>query len=198
MQITRFDHFLDMLKIRNIKLPTIHVAASASICSYPELDRDMVRPGLLLTGYYASDEVKRDRVWLQPCVKVKARLGNVMTIKKGEGISYGFTHRVAKDTVIGLLPLGFSDGFTRAFSNRFFVTIRGHLCQVIGNICMDHCVIDLSNVPNPQIGEEIVVYGDGVNGQDRAMNILEVAELRGTIPDEVLTNLSSRLPRKLV
>lgn len=97
--------------------------------------------------------------------------------------------------MVGLLPIGFSDGFTRAFSNRFFVTIRGRRCPVIGNICMDHCMLDLKDVPNPQVGEEIVVYGDGVNGADGAMNIEEVAALRGTIVDEVLTNLAARLPR---
>ena len=100
--------------------------------------------------------------------------------------------------VLGVLPLGFSDGFTRAFSNNFFVTIRGHRCAVIGNICMDHCMIDLCNVPDPQIGEEIVVYGDGVEGADGAMSAQEVADKRGTVVDEVLTNLAARLPRILV
>ena len=75
------------------------------------------------------------------------------------------------------------------------MTIRGHRCPVIGNICMDHCMIDLKNVPDPQVGEEIVVYGDGINGTDGAMNIEEVAAKRGTIVDEVLTNLAARLPR---
>ena len=155
----------------------------------------MVRPGLLFTGYYTSDDVKRDPIHLRPCVKLKARLGNVMPVKAGEGVGYGFTYHLPEDTLVGLLPLGFSDGFTRAFSNDFFVTIRGHRCPVIGNICMDHCMIDLKNVPDPQVGEEIVVYGDGINGTDGAMNIEEVAAKRGTIVDEVLTNLAARLPR---
>lgn len=198
MQVGRFDAFLDMLAARGAKLPPVHIAASPAICSYPELYRDMVRPGLLLTGYYTSDDVSRERVHLQPCVKLKARLGNILPVKAGEGVGYSFTYHLPADTLVGLLPLGFSDGFTRAFSNRFFVTIRGHRCPVIGNICMDHCMIDLAGVPNPQIGEEIVVYGDGVGVGDGAMNIGEVADLRGTIVDEVLTNLAARLPRKYV
>ena len=198
MQMQRFDAFLDMLKARGVCLPTVHCAASPAICDLPECYRDMVRPGLLLTGWYASDEVSRERIKLQPCVKLKARLGNVMPVKAGEGVGYGFTYHLPQDTLVGVLPIGFSDGFTRAFSNNFFVTIRGHRCAVIGNICMDHCMIDLCNVPDPQIGEEIVVYGDGVDGPDGAMSPQEVAEKRGTIVDEVLTNLAARLPRIFV
>lgn len=196
VQINRFDQFLDMLRRRRIMLPVIHVAASPALCRFPDLDRDMVRPGLLFTGYYTSDSVSRERIHLKPCIKLKARLGNILFVKAGEGVSYGFTYHLPEDTLIGLLPLGFSDGFTRAFSNHFFVTIRGYRCPVIGNICMDHCMIDLSNVPEPQMGEEIVVYGDGTEGADGAMNIQQVADLRGTIVDEVLTNLAARLPRK--
>ena len=198
MQMRRFDAFLAMLKARGICLPTVHCGASPTICDLPEFYRDMVRPGLLLTGWYASDEVSRERIKLQPCVKLKARLGNVMPVKAGEGVGYGFTYHLPEDTLVGVLPLGFSDGFTRAFSNNFFVTIRGHRCAVIGNICMDHCMIDLCNVPDPQIGEEIVVYGDGVEGADGAMSAQEVADKRGTVVDEVLTNLAARLPRILV
>ena len=195
MQMKRFDAMLDMLRRRGVQLPTVHVGSSPTICDMPEYYRDMVRPGLLFTGYYTSDEVKRDPIHLQPCVKLKARLGNVMAVKAGEGVGYGFTYHLPEDTLVGLLPLGFSDGFTRGFSNDFFVTIRGYRCPVIGTICMDHCMIDLKNVPDPQVGEEIVVYGDGVDGPDHAMNIEEVAAKRGTIVDEVLTNLAARLPR---
>ena len=198
MQMSRFDAFLEMLRTRNVALPTVHVAASPTICDLPELDRDMVRPGLLLTGYYTSDEVSRNRIHLQPCIKLKARLGNIMPVLAGEGIGYGFTHHLSRDSLVGLLPLGFSDGFTRGFSNRFFVTIRGHRCPVIGNICMDHCMIDLTDLPDARIGEEITVYGDGIDGPDGAMNIEEVAAFRGTIVDEVMTNLAARLPRKFV
>ena len=198
MQVARFDGFLQMLRDRGVSLPTVHIAASPTVCRFPELDRDMVRPGLLLTGYYTSEHVSRQRIHLLPCVKVKARLGNILSIQSGEGVSYGFTYRAPRDMLIGLLPIGFSDGLTRMFSNRFYVTIRGYRCPVIGSICMDHCMIDLSEVPHPQIGEEIVVYGDGIVGNDGAMNIEEVAQLRGTIVDEVLTNLAARLPRRLV
>ena len=95
MQMRRFDAFLAMLKARGICMPTVHCGASPTICDLPEFYRDMVRPGLLLTGWYASDEVSRERIKLQPCVKLKARLGNVMPVKAGEGVGYGFTYSSA-------------------------------------------------------------------------------------------------------
>ena len=94
LQVERFDAFLDMLRRRNVPLPTVHISSSPAVCSYPELDRDMVRPGLLLTGYYTSDAVSRNRIHLEPCVKLKARLGNILPVKAGEGISYGYTYDV--------------------------------------------------------------------------------------------------------
>lgn len=198
MQAVRFDRFLKLLKERGVILPLVHMAASPSICNYPEYDRDMVRPGLMLTGHYASSDVNRERIHLQPCVKLKARLGNVMWVKANEGIGYGYSYRLEKDTPVGLLPLGFSDGFPRAFSNHFFVTIRTIPCPVIGSICMDHCMIDLSAVPDAKVGDEIVVYGDGTEGADGAYSPQQVADMRGTVVDEVLTNLSPRLPRMYV
>lgn len=198
MQMGRFDAFLDMLRARNVTLPTVHAAASPSICDLPEYYKDMVRSGLLLTGYYASEEVSRDRVQLQPAVKLKAKLGNVMPVKKGEGVGYGFTYHLPEDTLIGLIPVGFSDGLARIFSNNFYVTIRGHKCPIVGKICMDHCMIDLKEVPDPVVGEEVVIYGDGTDGPDGAMNVLEVADKRGSIPDEVLTNINARIPRIFV
>ena len=194
----RLDAFLDMLRARNLTIPTVHVANSPTVCDMPEYYRDMVRPGVLFTGYYSSDEVSRDRIRLKPCVKLKARLGNIMPVKAGEGVGYGFTDYLERDSVIGLLPIGFSDGFTRSFYHRFYVTIRGYRCPLVGNICMDHSMIDITDLPDPVLGEEIVIYGDGTDGPDGAMNIAEVAELRGTIVDEVLTNIAARVPRRFV
>ena len=198
MQMGRLDAFLDMLRARNLTIPTVHVANSPTVCDMPEYYRDMVRPGVLFTGYYSSDEVSRDRIRLKLCVKLKARLGNIMPVKAGEGVGYGFTDYLERDSVIGLLPIGFSDGFTRSFYHRFYVTIRGYRCPLVGNICMDHSMIDITDLPDPVLGEEIVIYGDGTDGPDGAMNIAEVAELRGTIVDEVLTNIAARVPRRFV
>jgi alanine racemase len=194
-QARRLEGFVEMLKKRGVACGLIHAANSPSICDLPEYDYDMVRPGLILTGIYASDEVFRDRVRVTPCVRLLARLGSVSSLPAGEGIGYGHTYRLERETLVGVLPVGFSDGFTRIFSNNFHVIVKEHKCNVIGNICMDHCMIDLSGVPDAAVGDEIIVYGDGSDG---ALSVADAAKKRGTIPDEVLTNLSSRLPRIFV
>lgn len=194
LQAKRFDSFLSKLK-KYVTVPMVHISASAAICNYPEYQYDMVRPGLSLTGHYASQYVNKDRIKLTPCITLKARLGSIIEVKKDEWIGYGFTKKLKKDTKVGLLPLGYSDGFTRVFSNNFYVVIRGKSCPIIGSICMDHCMIDLTAVPDAEIDDLIIVYG---NGGDSAMTAEEVAQLRGTTVDEVLSNLSQRLPRKFV
>ena len=188
------DTFLGKLK-KQVILPVVHFSASAAICNFPEYQYDMVRPGLSLTGHYASEHVNKDRIKLTPCISIKARLGSIIEVKKNEWIGYGFNKKLDKDTKIGLLPLGYSDGFTRLFSNNFYVVIRNKPCQIIGNICMDHSMIDLSPVPDAKIDDLIIVYG---NGNDLSMTVQDVADLRSTTVDEVLTNLSQRLPRKFV
>lgn len=195
MQASRFIAFIDMLKARGVPYGLAHAANSPSLCDLPEYDFDMVRPGLLFTGVYSSGDVSRDRIQVKPALRLIGRLGSVAMIPAGEKIGYGFTYQLEKDTLVGVLPVGYSDGFTRSFSHHFYVVVRGGRCPVIGRICMDHCMIDLSAAPEAEIGDEIIVYG---NGGDGAITVEEATALRGTIPEEVLTNLSARLPRIFV
>ncbi|MCL1805268.1 MAG: alanine racemase [Clostridiales bacterium] len=194
-QAERFAAFIDMLKARGVPYGLIHAANSPSLCDLPEYDFDMVRPGLLFTGTYPSAEVSRERIRVKPAVRLMGRLGSVAPIPAGEAVGYGFSHRLEKDTLVGVLPLGYADGFTRCYSNNFYVMVRGKRCPVIGRICMDHCMIDLSAVPDAAMGDEIIVYG---NGDDGALTIEEAAGIRGTVVEEVLSNLSPRLPRVLI
>jgi alanine racemase len=195
IQADRFIAFIGMLKERGVPYGLAHAANSPSLCDLPEYDFDMVRPGLLFAGTYSSDEVSRERIRVKPALRLIGRLGSIAMIPAGERVGYGFTYQLEKDTPVGILPLGYSDGFSRSYSNRFYVVVRGRRCPVIGRICMDHCMIDLSAVPDAEIGDEIIVYG---NGDDGAITVEEAAKLRGTVPEEVLTNLSARLPRIFV
>ena len=194
-QAERFTAFIDMLKNRGVPYGLVHAANSPSVCDLPEYDFDMVRPGLLFTGTYPSTEVSRDRVRVKPALRLMGRLGSVALIPAGEAVGYGFSYRLEKDTLVGVLPLGYADGFTRCYSNNFYVMVRGKRCPVIGRICMDHCMIDLSAAPDAAIGDEIVVYG---NGDDGAITVEEAAGIRGTVVEEVLSNLSPRLPRVFI
>ena len=193
MQAGRFIKFMEMLKERNVEIPTKHIANSATIIEMPEYYFDMVRPGIILAGFYPSDEVDTEKYKFEICVTLKAKLANVKTINAGEGVGYGHLYRADKPITVGTIPLGYADGYSRLLSNKGYVVVKGVKCQILGKVCMDQFMVDLSNVENPQIGDVAIVYGDGTDG---AMTAEDVANMRGTISYEVLTNLAvRRLPK---
>lgn len=191
-QAGRFISFMKMLEERNVTIPIKHIANSATIIDMPEYYLDMVRPGIILAGFYPSDEVNEDFLNFEICVTLKARVANVKTIEAGEGVGYGHLFIASNPTVVGTIPLGYADGYSRLLSNKGYIVVKGVKCPIIGKVCMDQFMVDLSNVENPQIGDEAIIYGDGTDG---AMTAEDVANMRGTISYEVLTNLGKRLPR---
>lgn len=191
-QAERFINFNKMLEARNVNIPIKHIANSATIIDLPEYHFDMVRPGIILSGFYPSNEVDMDKLKFEICVTLKARVANVKTIEKGEGVGYGHLFSAEQSTVVGTIPLGYADGYSRLLSNKGYIVVKGVKCPILGKVCMDQFMIDLSNVENPQIGDEAIIYGDGT---DNAMTAEDVANMRGTISYEVLTNLGKRLPR---
>lgn len=193
MQAKRFMDFMDLLKERNVMIPVKHIANSATIIDLPEYHFDMVRPGIILSGFYPSDEVNMDEYKFKICVTLKARVANVKTIESGEGVGYGHLFHAEKPVVVGTIPLGYADGYSRLLSNKGYIVVKGAKCPILGKVCMDQFMVDLSGVDNPQIGDEAILYGDGTDG---AMTADDVAKMRGTISYEVLTNLAvKRLPK---
>jgi alanine racemase len=191
-QQKRFDDFYDSLVEKGLRIPTRHISNSASIIDLPEFNYEMVRPGIMLTGLYPSDEVNKSNVDLRQTITLKARIALVKTIQKGEGISYGHKFIANKEMIIGTLPLGYADGFSRLLSGKMEVSVKGVRCRLLGRICMDQCVVDLTDVPYAKMGDEVVIYDDGT---DAGLNIDQVAELLGTINYEIVTMLDRRLPR---
>ena len=194
-QAKRYTDFIDMLSKRNVTIPIRHIANSAAIIDLPEYYFDMVRPGIILSGYYPSDEVNMNEYIFKPCVTLKARVANVKTIEAGEGIGYGHLYNTTGKTVVGTIPLGYADGYSRLFSNNGYIVVKGVKCPILGKVCMDQFMVNLTDVKNPKIGDEAIIYGDGTDG---AMTFDDAANTRKTISYEVLTNLSKRLPRKYV
>ena len=193
MQADRFIKFMEMLEERNVEIPIKHIANSATIIEMPEYYFDMVRPGIILSGFYPSDEVDTEKYIFKICVTLKAKVANVKTIDAGEGVGYGHLYRTDKPVVVGTIPLGYADGYSRLLSNKGYVIVKGVKCPILGKVCMDQFMVDLSNVDDPQIGDIAIIYGDGTDG---AMTAEDVANIRGTISYEVLTNLAvRRLPK---
>ena len=194
-QAKRYTDFIEMLSKRNVSIPIKHIANSAAIIDLPEYYFDMVRPGIILSGYYPSDEVNMNEYIFKPCVTLKARIANVKILEAGEGIGYGHLFNTTGEIVVGTIPLGYADGYSRLFSNNGYIIVKGVKCPILGKVCMDQFMVDLSKVEEPKIGDEAIIYGDGTDG---AMTFDDAANTRKTISYEVLTNLSKRLPRKYI
>ena len=168
----------------------LHAANSGAIVGLPESHLDMVRLGVIAYGYYPGDELART-IPVQPVMELTTRLAYLKRVPAGTGISYGHTHRTSAATVIATLPAGYADGYPRLLSNRAEVLIRGRRYPVVGRICMDQCLVDLGPRPGAARYDRAVLFGPDPAGPDAA----ELADRIGTIPYEITSAISARVPR---
>ncbi|MBR1552391.1 MAG: alanine racemase [Schwartzia sp.] len=190
-QFARFQIAMDGVKAKGVEIPICHIANSAAILELPETHLDMVRAGIILYGLAPSDEVGRD-AGLLPVMSVKARLTHVKTLHAGETVSYGCTFRAPKEIRVGTLPLGYADGYTRLYAGKAKVDFRGRLLPVLGRICMDQCMVELTGAKNAAVGDKVTVMG----GDALTADVL--ASWLGTINYEVVCMISPRVPRVYV
>jgi alanine racemase len=151
----------------------------------------MVRPGLMMYGIYPRKDLMK-RMGLMPALKLKTRIGFVKEVPKGRTISYGRTYVTPKTTKIATIPIGYADGYSRHFSNRSEVLIKGRRAPIVGRVCMDMCMVDVGHIKNVRVGDEVVLIG--AQGKD-IIRVEELARLIGTIPYEVVCNIGRRVPR---
>ena len=189
MQFGLFCGLTDALKKRGLDIPVKHIANSAAVITYPETHLDMVRPGIILYGYYPSECVDKKTVPLKPVMSVKSRVTLVKETDAGVGVSYGKVYITDKRTKIATVPIGYADGYPRALLGKAEMEAGGGLAPVIGRICMDQCMIDVTNVNNIEIGDEVTVFGNGKITADDMANWL------GSISYEVLCLVARRVPR---
>ncbi|MCX6649600.1 MAG: alanine racemase [Candidatus Bathyarchaeota archaeon] len=189
-QFELFTWVLAELKKKGVEPPIRHVSNSAAIIDLPEYALDMVRPGIMLYGYEPSPDVALSRVSLKPAMTLKARLSNVKAVPESAGISYGLTYTTKRPSIIGTLPIGYADGYRRALSNRGWVDVHGDRAPIVGRVCMDQCMIDLTDAGAAEIGDEVTLFGGGC-----APRVEEVAKLTDTIPHEVTCAVARRVPR---
>ncbi|NND84859.1 MAG: alanine racemase [Acidimicrobiia bacterium] len=193
-QIERFMGILEWFDDRGLPTPTRHLANSGGVLGYPESHLDMVRPGLLLYGAYPSPDVPRT-VEVAPALRWLSQVVYFKVVPAGDTVSYGATWEAPSDTRVVTLPVGYGDGYARAHSNRAHVLVRGERKPVVGRVCMDHVMVDLGPDGTAYNGDDVVLIGrDG----DEAISIEDVAESAGTVPWEVLTSISPRVPRVYV
>jgi len=191
LQTDRFLDFLSTLAKMGITFPLRHAANSAALINLPETHLDMVRPGITLYGLYPSPEVAR-KIELQPAMGVKALVSHVKEVEKGSSISYGRTFVAKRRTVIATLPLGYADGYARLLSNRGEVLLHGRRAPVVGRVCMDQTMLDITEIPGVAPGDTAVVLGK--QGEE-AITAEELGEKTGSINYEVVCKFSARIPR---
>lgn len=190
-QLEAFAGFTDRLSKSGLNVRYRHAANSAAILDVPESFFDLVRPGIMLYGLYPSSEVSRS-VELRPAMAWKARVAYVKRIGPGAGVSYGHTFTAPEEMTIATLPLGYADGYSRAFSNRGVVLVGACRCPVVGRVCMDQIMVAVPDGVEVRAGDEAVIMG--CQG-DEEIPADELAALLGTVNYEVICMVAKRVPR---
>ena len=195
MQIARYNALCQELeKTYGLTFPIRHCAASAATFFYPEAHFNMVRPGIVLYGHH-PDKTTVGCADLQPVMELKSRVASVKAMPKGTCVSYGRTYTLQRDSIVAAVPIGYADGLHRTLSSSLEMLVNGQRVKQIGRICMDMCMVDVTDVPGVKIGDEVTIFGT----QDGAeLPLEELAEKAGTITYELLCAVAPRVPRVYV
>ncbi len=189
-QLQRFQDFAAALTAAGVIIPVLHIANTAAIFRFPQSHYDLVRLGVGMYGAYPSNFIPHPFP-LEPVMTLKSHVILLKKIAVGTSVSYNGIWQAKQETLIGTLPIGYADGLARSFSNCGQVAIRGQLAPIIGRVCMDQCMIDVSQVTGVRVGDEAVIFGQA----DPDRNALPVAEEVGAIPHELMACVSKRVPR---
>ncbi len=192
MQVERFDNFVCKLEESGINAPVKHLYNSAAIADL-EKKYDMVRQGIILYGLRPSDEVEFKNINApKPVMSMKTRVVQVKTLPEGVSISYGCTYVTEKETRVATLCAGYADGVTRVLSNNGEVLIKGKRAKIIGRVCMDQFMVDVTDIPEVQAGDTATIFGaDG----EESISVDEIAKKANTINYEIICNINSRVTR---
>jgi alanine racemase len=190
-QMDRFEGLLKALEAKNIQVPERHAANSAAVLAFRRAFFTLVRPGLMLYGYNPLEEVSGE-VDLLPVLSLVTRIAFIKKVRAGTPVSYGRTFTTKRESIIATLPIGYADGYGRGLSNTGEALVRGVRVPVVGRVCMDMCMIDVTDVPAVRENDEVVLIGS--QGEEK-ITADDIAAKTGTIAYEVLCGISSRVPR---
>lgn len=191
-QIQMFKQTLQLLKDNGISIPICHCSNSAGIIDLREANIDMVRAGIALYGLYPSEEVKKENVPLIPALELKSIITYLKTVPEGTPIGYGATYITDKETKVATVSIGYGDGYPRRLSNKGYALVRGQKAPIIGRVCMDQFMMDVSHISDVQEGDVVTLIGKDQNEQ---ITVEELAQLAGTFNYEFVCDLGKRIPR---
>ena len=189
------ENFYEELNNRGVNIPFKHAANSATIMDLPNMYLDGVRAGIVMYGYYPSNEVNKGRLKIKPAMTIKAKIAHIKTLEKGAFVSYGRTYEVSESTRVATIPIGYADGYLRALSNKGKVIVNGKLAPVIGRVCMDQLMIDVTHINNVKVDDEVILLGEF---DDIKYNADDMANAVGTINYEIICMIKGRVPRVYV
>ena len=192
MQFKKIKDFNEELIKNGLNIKIKHVSNSGAIIDLPETYLDAVRAGIILYGYYPSNEVKKDKLKIEPALTLKTKVAHVKTLDKDMYVSYGRKFKTDRESVIATIPIGYADGYSRSLSGKAKVIINGKFANVVGRICMDQCMVDVTDIGEVKVGDEVILLGED-NGLK--FNADDMAEIMETINYEVLCMLKHRVPR---
>jgi alanine racemase len=193
MQFDKFMSIWNELNRVGVLIPIKHCCNSAALIDLPEMHLDMVRPGIILYGLYPSGEVDKSKIDLKPAMSLKANVILVKDVEEGVDVSYGRTFKTASQSRIATLPVGYADGYSRLLSGRGKVLINGEFAPIIGRVCMDQCMADITGFKSDvKVGDEVVLIGSQ-NG--KTISAEDVAKWSSTINYEVVSLIGKRIPR---
>lgn len=191
-QLKRYQEFLDALQKEGISIPVKHCANSAAIIRMPDANFDAVRAGVIIYGMYPSDEVEKDRLSLRPAMELKSHIAYIKEVEAGVEISYGGTFTTQNTTRVATIPVGYADGYSRGLSNKGSVLIRGKRAKILGRVCMDQFMVDVTDIPEAQELDEVTLLGR--DGSD-CITMEELGDLSGRFNYEFACCISKRVPR---
>lgn len=190
-QIESFNLALNVVKERIPNIKYIHCCNSAGIIDFKDVHFNAVRPGIILYGYYPNESFK-EKIHLKPSIKLKSKISFLKTVPKGTSISYGRTFTTKRESVIATVPLGYADGIRRSLSNKGNVVINGKLAPIVGTVCMDCFMVDVTDIP------DVMIYDDVYIWDNENIFVEDIAKIYDTINYEVISTISSRVRRDFV
>ena len=194
-QLEKFNDFLRRCADRGLEPELKHCSNSAAILEMPEANMDLVRAGITMYGLWPSGEELTDSIRLEPAMSLKSSIVYIKTLEPGTEISYGGIYTTDKTTRVATVPVGYADGYPRSLSNKGYVLIKGKKAPILGRVCMDQLMVDVTDIPEAQEYDEVVLLG---NSGGSTITAEELGSLSGRFNYEFVCAISDRVPRKYV
>ena len=190
-QIESFNYAIDVAKSIVGELKYIHAGASNGLLNYPEAHYNLVRPGIILYGYAASDTTF-DKIDLKPIATLKSKITFLKEVESGTSIGYSRSYITDKNMKVATIPIGYADGFRRTFSNGWEVLINGKRAKIIGKVCMDSFMADVTDIPDVKVGDDVYIW------DNKEIKLEDLSDKCDTINYEIISQVGERVPRKFI